>query len=135
MKEKLKITERGFAGHFCASQHCLYHRNTLIEYGDKRIVVSTVGNYQPPYLKDKSKKSDIDNQIGYGRYYETMAFKAKWEEPYWEAEVSSEIPFESDWTVNELEFDSDAKADIMHDNVVKELSKTIKLTPASQDKE
>lgn len=110
----VKITERGFAGHFCASQWCWFRRNTLIEIGDKRIVVSTVGNYNPPH-------GNKGQEIGYGRYYETMAFNAIKKGIYWEADVSREITFKSKWSINELEFESDMEADMMHDNVVKEL--------------
>ena len=124
-KKQVKITERGFAGHFCASQYCYFRRNTLIEYKNKRVVVSTVGNYNPPYLGERFKGKE-HKEIGCGRFYETMAFEAKYVAPYWEACVSKEYPFKSNWALNELEFDTDSKADKMHDNVVKEISKSIK---------
>ena len=115
---KIKITERGWAGHFIGSSSCRYHRNTLIEFGNKRIVVSTVGNYRPDY-------DNADNQIGCNRYYETMAFEAKKEGVYWEADVSKQVYFESDWAIGELKQETDLKADQMHNKVVEELSKSI----------
>lgn len=123
MKNKLKITERGFAGHFCASRSCLFHRNTLVEYGDKRIIVSTVGNYQP-----RSEYNPADKrlyEIGVNRFYETMVFRAKKEGVYWEADVSDEVEFQSEWALDELEEESDMKADLMHDKVVKEIAEFI----------
>lgn len=61
------------------------------------------------------------NEIGYNRYYETMAFKAKYEKPYWESDVSKEVPFDSEWMLNEKERESDVKANEMHEAVVSEI--------------
>ena len=72
MAEKVKRTERGWAGHFCCSQSCLFRRNTLIEYKDKKWVISTVGNFRPP----NSRYERGAETIGFERYYETMAFDA-----------------------------------------------------------
>jgi len=117
MKNKLKITERGWAGHFCAASNCNFRRNTLIEYGNKRIVVSTVGNY---IFQRKAET------IGCERYYETMAFKAYYCSPYWEADVTNQLSFESNWNIDHINFKTDQEANEMHENVVKELFKKIK---------
>jgi len=114
--QKIKITERGWAGHFCASHHCGFRRNTLIEKGKNKIIVSTVGNYNLPGA------DDLDKKIGYERYYETMVFKAKKVGIYWEADVTKEVPFESPWAINELETETDQKANDMHENVVREIA-------------
>lgn len=124
---KIKLIERGWAGHFICGHRCLFRRNTLIEFGDRRIVVSTVGLMQD--WKDENK---IDT-IGHERYYETMAFNAKWEEPYWEANVQEEVEFESPWSLNEKEHESDIKAQKMHELVVAELKGKIKQSKEKQD--
>ena len=111
---EIKVTERGWAGHLCVSSYCLFKRNTLVEKGKKKLVVSTVGNYRSPV----TQKPDT---IGLNRYYETMVFKARKEGVYWEAETSNELPFESNWSLNEIEEGSDKKANDMHEKVVKEI--------------
>ncbi len=114
----LKITERGWGGHFYLSHRCQFRRNTLIEYKNRKYVVSTVGNL--------SGEVFANQQIGCDRYYETMAFKAKFVKPYWEADVSKEVEFNSKWSINKLEQDTDLEANQMHEDVVKELIGKIK---------
>ena len=65
-----KITERGWAGHFICAARCNFRRNTLIESGDTRVVVSTVGALR--LKEDRQGFSDL----GCDRTYETMAFRA-----------------------------------------------------------
>ena len=89
MKDKVKRTERGWAGHFICGNDCRFRRNTLLEYGDKRVVVSTVGNLL--YINPITKKGEITT-IGLNRYYETMAFEATFENDfYWEADIGNAI--------------------------------------------
>ena len=116
MINEVKTTERGWAGHFICSHQCLFRRNTLIEYKDIKIVVSTVGNQL------------LNNEIvtiGYNRYYETMAFHANKEDKrYFDAEVSRKVDFESDWSINHA--DADDKANQMHETVVSEFIEKLK---------
>lgn len=111
----IKRTERGWAGHFCCSRNCIFHRNTLLEKGNIRIVVSTVG----AMILNTDKKY---TEIGIGRYYETMAFHAKKDGIYWDADVSNQITFDSNWTVDKISENADKKANDMHEKIVDELS-------------
>ena len=121
---KIKITERGWPAHFICADRCMFRRNTLIEVGRKRVVVSTIGQMRK--LNDKGIE-----EIGINRYYETMAFKAIKEGAYWEADILKEITFHSeraicadDWSL--LPDNIDNKANGMHDEVVKEITERLK---------
>tara|TARA_R110000796_G_scaffold111907_1_gene223420 strand:- start:385 stop:729 length:345 start_codon:yes stop_codon:yes gene_type:complete len=111
---KVKTTERGWAGHYILSNRCIFKRNTLVEYGGTRIVVSTVGNLL------------IDNEIctiGYKRHYETMAFHSKEDCKYNDADVTRVYDFDSEWRI--ISMDRDIEANEMHENVVSEVIETI----------
>ena len=112
------ITERGWGGHLICAHKCHFRRNTLIELGDKRIVVSTVG---------AMKNEDYSyEEIGVDRHFETMAFDAHYTEPYWDACVHKQLNFESQWCIKGVDFTSDNRANDMHDTVVKEFCKKLK---------
>lgn len=115
---EIKITERGWAGHFCGAFACKFRRNTLIEYGDERIVVSTVGSY---WYRNKVEV------LGSDRYYETMAFPAIKEGVYWEADIKAgELSFNSRWGIDFINEKTDALANDMHENVVSEFINVLK---------
>ena len=123
--EEVKRTERGWGGHFIGAYDCLYHRNTLLEYGDKKVVVSTVGRYFPLHKRKERKSMIIPNEsfeiIGLDRYFETMAFEAYESEPgYWDANVGKEVSFNSNWQLDRP--DMEKEADEMHEAVVAELT-------------
>lgn len=118
MDSRVKITERGWPAHFICAHKCQFRRNTLVEFEDLKIVVSTVG-----VMKDYP--SGKIETIGFERYYETMVFMGKYENPYWEADISKEIWFQNNWSLNECEHDSDLKAQEMHENIVQEMAETI----------
>jgi len=110
---EIKRTERGWAGHFCASNKCWFRRNTLLEKDDIKIVVSTVG------LMEVNNKKEFQ-QIGIDRYYETMAFFSDSKDTrYHDADVSKEINFDSPQAIGEI--DADDKANDMHETVVSEI--------------
>lgn len=111
----VKRTERGWAGHFICAQSCRFRRNTLLDYGRMKIVVSTVG------LMEREGKFET---IGYNRYYETMAFHAdKKDKRYFDIDVSKQVSFDSDWAIGEI--DADDKANEMHEAVVSEITKKL----------
>ncbi|NCC53382.1 MAG: hypothetical protein EOM20_19520 [Spartobacteria bacterium] len=114
--KKVKRTERGWAGHFCCSYKCLFHRNTLLECGDVKIVVSTVG-----FMKYKNRIETI----GHKRYFETMAFHSDpADERYYDIDVTRQVTFSSPWAISEV--DADDKANDMHEAVVKEITKRLR---------
>ena len=120
----MTITERGWAGHFICSGDCLFRRNTLIESGERRIVVATVGN---EYIEGRGHQT-----IGSGnRVYETMAFEAKFNDPYWEADILKSLAFESEWSIScsprKMARDLDLRANEMHEAVVREFVDRLKI--------
>lgn len=114
---EVKRTERGWTGHFCCSYRCEYHRNTLLEYNGMKVVVSTVGRLR------KDMFSDTYEDLGYKRYFETMAFMAKEDDKYNDADVEREISFDAKWCLSSP--DMELEADAMHEDVVTELSKRL----------
>jgi hypothetical protein len=112
--ENVTRTERGWAGHFICANRCRFRRNTLLEYKDIKIVVSTVG------LMENLAGNKFDT-IGHERYFETMCFHADpTDKRYKDIDVQKEISFESNWSLNEI--DADDKANEMHENVVNEIT-------------
>lgn len=108
----VKRTERGWAGHFIGSSLCKFRRNTLLEYGDKAIVVSSVG-----LMIDRSAGGF--QEIGAGRHFETMAFHAIKTDRWKDADVEKNVYFDSPCTIAEI--DADDKANDMHEVVVAEI--------------
>lgn len=133
--EEVKRTERGWAGHYICSNDCKFRRNTLLEYKNKKWIVSTVGCQVAKHdLLPYYKKGDIIS-IGDRRWYETMAFEAININGYLDADVTKEIEFTSDWGIwgetwaNVLEKYNnlpDLAANEMHEKVVEELMEKIK---------
>lgn len=115
MSDKVKLTERGWQAHLCVI--CLYHRNTLLEYKDKKIIVSTVGHYRDPNGKVVS--------ISGNNYYETMVFEAQLEEGYWDMNVTRKVYLDSNWRLLDHDYGADLKAEEMHNNIVKEMTQKL----------
>lgn len=118
--KEIKRTERGWAGHFICSDSCKFKRNTLLECGETKVVVSTVGNY--------FNSRDEYEQVGLNRDYETMAFYV---DPatgaYNDIDVERQIYFESSCALEIKKGDKypDLKANEMHETVVQELTEKL----------
>jgi len=121
---EVKRTERGWTGHFICADRCRFRRNTLLEYKNIKIVVSTVGLMQSPWKKGDEFYTGEFEEIGVNRYFETMAFLADPKDTrYHDADVAEPISFDHSWSINIV--DADDKANIMHDNVVLELTEKL----------
>ena len=117
MMKAFSRTERGWAGHFICADRCKFRRNTLLEFGDIKIVVSSVG-LMTDFLDETKYR-----EIGCERHFETMAFHAKHDGRYWDADVSREVYFNSPWSINDL--DADDRANDQHEAVVTEISRRL----------
>lgn len=115
--KEVKRTERGWAGHFCCSDSCKFRRNTLLECGETKVVVSTVGNM--------FNSRGAYEQVGIGRDYETYAFRV---DPasgdYKDIDVERQIWFESRgaYLIKKGDKYPDLIANEMHETVVQELT-------------
>lgn len=118
--KEVKRTERGWGGHFIAASQCYFRRNTLLECGEIKVVVSTIGAYH-------NSLGEYD-QVGLNRDYETMAFYV---DPatgaYNDIDVERQIDFESPWALEIKKGDKfpDLKANEMHETVVQELTEKL----------
>lgn len=132
--EEVKRTERGWAGHYICSKDCTFRRNTLLEYKNKKWVVSTVGcQICRCDLEHYQKKDDIIS-VGHNRWYETRAFESLYDE-YDDADVTKEIGFYSEWSIWGQTWEEvmeiydqhpDLAANEMHEKIVEELMEKIK---------
>ena len=112
--DKVKITERGWAGHFICANRCRFRRNTLIEYKDIKIVVSSVG------LMEGLDGRSFEPIGAFDRYYETMCWYADLNDTrYYDIDVEKQISLDGQWAIDEV--DADDKANVMHDNAVEEI--------------
>lgn len=62
-------------------------------------------------------------EVGYGRHFETMAFIAKENDKYNDADVTRQVSFDANWCLPSP--DMELEADAMHEDVVMELSKRL----------
>jgi hypothetical protein len=116
MSERLEVkrTERGWDEHFIETSHCYFRRNTLLECGEERIVVVTIGIPE-----------GCEQENGCG-HYETMAFRAKKVGIYWVADRTKKFHFKSNRHLPREYFHPspetfNAEANDMHETVVAEI--------------
>jgi len=64
-------------------------------------------------------KKEKYTTIGLNRHFETMAFHAKYDGRYWDADVKREVTFLSPWAIKEI--DADDIANDQHEKVVEEI--------------
>jgi len=117
---EVKVSYRGWGGHFIAANRCKFRLNALIEYKEIKIVVSTVG------LMELVRGSGEYETIGHERHFETMAFHAKKEGKFWDADVSKQIDFKSERSYSSQ--DDEWKANKGHWAVVEELKTSLLAT-------
>ena len=120
MKSEVKRTERGWAGHFISSPYCRFRRNTLLEYKEVKIVVSTVGDKR--YNSDEGRTE----KIGSNRYYETRCFHSDSKDPsYHDIDVKREEYVRSKWRVDHFDDGSDNEANDIHETIVMEITENM----------
>ncbi len=126
---KVKRTERGWPGHFICATDCLFRRNTLLQYGKKYVVISTVGCMR---RKDSQGNYGKPDSIGADRYYETMAFLSdSGDSIYHDIDVSNEIYVpDVRWAISgkelkEKESEIDNVANKMHEDYVSSVEKML----------
>ena len=114
----MKITYRGWGGHFCCAERCLFRLNTLIEQDDIKIIVSTVGNMW----------SDELEMIGADRHYETLCFRAYYDGEYWGTDGQNQLDYFDDFSINDYKdrTDYDNIANEMHEKIVAQVVEDIK---------
>jgi len=111
---KIKITERGWPGHFICATDCHFRRNTLVSQGGTHIVISTVGMMYKQYPGEDRKVLEV----GCDRYYETHIYYAK-PGPYKDIDVERPIHIDFWWSISKPYRDN--AADRMHDLNVYEI--------------
>lgn len=119
--EEIIRTERGWCGYIKGYQYCLFRRNTLLEYLNKKIVIATLGNFIDPY---RWKVMPISNDV----WYETIAGYAINKEGYWDIDGDRRIGIKTphaiygsmDYLLEKFKT-PDIYANNMHEDVVKEM--------------
>lgn len=116
---RIKITELGWMiGHFILPYRLEFRRNTLIEYRNIKIVVSTVGA-----MFSSGKIDMIVNNV----YYTTIAFHSdENDKKYHDIDVEREVFLDCKTEINHYDEDTDNEANEMHDNAVEWICKQLR---------
>jgi len=118
--EKVKRTEKGWAGHYICADRCMFRRHTLLYYGGLAISVSTVGNFI------QGRENREVTQIGSGHYFETMAFHSQMatpSAPWRDGDVSKPIMIQSPSKLYQPW--KEQEANDMHEKVVDEITERL----------
>jgi len=116
--DKFKVTERGWPGHFIGSKNCLFWRNTLVEYEDTKVVVSTIGRYMP------EDRDEVEPIGAGGRYFETQAWHSK-EDKFDDIALDEDVHLNGKWQVKDAEPEADLRANDMHEDRVEEIKERL----------
>jgi hypothetical protein len=123
--DEVKITERGWPGHYILGDRCVFHRNTLVEAENDAVIVSTVGNLRS--MDGERRMERVGAGLNELRWYETMVFGVLRGERYVDMNVDDERhPDEEgayEWaiyakTIEDLPEDVDNVANDMHEAAV-----------------
>jgi len=107
--ETIKITQRGWPGHFICASKCKFRLNTLIEKGKRKVIVSTVG-----LMGDLNSPEEI----GADRYFETFVFPSKGD-VFNDADVFRQLStHDNRWQITELHDNVELEANEMHQSMV-----------------
>jgi hypothetical protein len=113
----IKKTERGWTSHYICGSRCMWHRNTLLEYGELKIVVSSVGNMIDYHAPGFPNVVVLDT-VGHKRYYETMVFHTDQTE-FHDADVTRQISVKANGGISKPWKELEAEA--MHEAIVSEV--------------
>lgn len=113
----MRITHRGWPGHFICSSKCQFRLNTLITHKDIKVVVSTVGRM---VLEEKEEVEFME--IGINRHFETMVFHAD-DTEYHDADIQRQIFLLSNWQLPKAH--QELEANKMHETVIAEIKQRI----------
>ena len=116
-------TERGFLAECISGRNCRYHRNTLLQNGARRVVVSTIGDRPGLGRRGAYEAMALSGR----RYYETEVFDACKIGANWNADTSRVVRFNSTSAItasdpNGLPEDVYSQADAMHEAAVEEIA-------------
>lgn len=117
----IKRIERGWCGYIKGHQYCLFRRNTILEYDNKKIVIATLGNYINPF---EYCNTPIYDDV----WYLTIAGHAVEKNGYWEIDGDGQIPIKSIHEIRGTEEEIfnkypliDLSANRMHETAVEEM--------------
>lgn len=131
---EIEVVERGWAGHFCLSDRCLFRRNTLISKGKDRLIVSTVGNCIERALSTNMIALTGATIPKNEAVYETKCFIAENRHGYIDSNVTQEIYLEDTkvyiyrWEEQKAPLNIDNLANNMHENFVTKIVNLLKTT-------